>query len=209
MTIENVESAIRRAKAHDSLLDQSVLDMKGFSTGVMRRMISNLCEHALAYLEVGAYCGATACAAINNKQIETYIFEDFSQAFGDPDVRLQLERNMLDVRKTGGVCTCWFKNYLTHEHAFEIPPEIYFFDGEHSRESQAAALPWAFDRLAQRFLFIVDDSNWESVWHGTADGFKALEDKLNITHSWKLIGQQRQDDPVWWNGMALFLCEKL
>lgn len=213
MTIQFVDDAIRRARLHDSVLDQSVLDIKGFSTGVMRRLISNLCEgrDQRCYVEVGAFTGGTACAAINNKEdLHAYIFEDFSQAFGNPDVREQLEHNLLGTRMGPGTSMDLIvMNYLMALYRILEPVDIYFYDGEHSLESQSEALLAMFDKLAPTFLFIVDDTNWESVWHGTAAGFKALERRLEITHSWKLVGQQRQDDPVWHNGMALFLCSKV
>lgn len=214
LSIDFVEQAIRRARNHDSLIDPQILDIHGFSTGVMRRLVSNLCDGTAeprCYVEVGAYCGGTACAAINNKtNLTAFIFEDFSQAFGLNDVREQLERNLLQTVKGAGAYTELVeRNYLMALERLIQPVDIYFFDGEHSRESQGEALPAMFPYLAKTFLFLVDDFNWESVRQGTADGFDQLKGKGDVVHSWHLTGQKLQDDKIWHNGFGLFLCQKL
>lgn len=212
LTIDFVEQAIRRARNHDSCLDRSVLDIHGFSTGVMRRIFSNICEGPgeRCYVEVGAYCGGTACAAINNKEkLTAFIFEDFSQSFGAISVREQLERNLLATVKGAGAYTELIeRNYLVALDQITRPVGIYFYDGRHDREDQAEALPAMFPLLAERFLFIVDDANWETVIEGTKDGFNRLIGKLEIIRSWLLQGQRPQDDPVFHNGLALYLCQK-
>ena len=62
--------------------------------------------------------------------------------------------------------------------------------------------------MADRFLFIVDDINWESVKQGTTKGFEQLEDKITIEMCWIMKGEKEQDDPIWHNGIAIFLISK-
>jgi hypothetical protein len=208
MTIGFIEECIRRARNHDSGIDVGVLGVPGFSTGVMRRLWNNLASGAAVYLEVGAYFGGTACAALNNNpDLMAYFYEDGSQEFhGLPileDLRLNLE-------------TFGSHNWVLREEDFfsrNVAPmpdaDFFFYDGNHAREFQAKALPHAFPQLASRFLFAVDDFNWESVRKGTEDALIWMTlGKAEIVHSWHLRGQKLQDDPVWHNGVALYLCEK-
>lgn len=211
MTIELIEDAIRRARNHESCLDASVLEVPGFSTGVMRRLVSNLCEHAKCYVEVGAYCGGTACAAINNKVgLTAIIFEDFSQSFGRDDVRAQLEQHLMGTAKGPGAYTELVeKNYLMALDHITEPVDIYFYDGLHTYDAQREALPSMLSKLAKKFLFLVDDFNWDDVRRGTDDSIEALKDSVGVRNAWHLRGQKIQDDPIYHNGFAIFACEKL
>lgn len=87
--------------------------------------------------------------------------------------------------------------------------DFYYFDGEHSFESQAEALPYFFPRLSDTFIFMVDDMNWTSVQAGTEAGFNALGKKVRIEKHWQLVGNKLQDDPIFWNGVGIFVCSKL
>lgn len=208
MTIAHVDNAIINALAGKSNLDESILSIRGFSTPTMRHLFNNICNIKEGnYLEVGLYCGATFCSSFNKDTVSIGV-EDFSQGFGVNSVQEELEKNVKnnwsvakDVHLFNVDC---FNGKLNYQFQFDI----YFYDGEHSEESQAKALPHFIDSMADRFLFIVDDTNWESVKQGTTKGFEQLEDKINLEMCWVLKGEKQQDDPVWHNGMAIFLISK-
>jgi hypothetical protein len=203
---EYVQLAIDRALRHDSGIDVSVLQVPGFSTGVMRRLWNNLVAGLDTYLEVGAYFGGTACAAINNNpKLRAYIFEDGSQEFHGRPILPELHDNLHDH---GG-------NYVVIEEDFfasalgNLPKiDCYFYDGNHAEEFQAKALPHAFDSLSDTFLFAVDDYSWESVWRGTDTGFDALGDQVEIVKAWTFRGERETEDEIWHNGVLLALCRK-
>ncbi len=214
LTADKIINAIGRARKHDSIIDQRILDIKGFSTGVQRRLISNLCELAPVYLEVGAYFGGTACAAINNKAGQVaYLYEDGSQPFGEENVLETLHEN-LDNTGRGDNSAVWFVqgDFFNEDlDRFDLPIDIFFYDGEHTRLRQGMALPFIFDKMRSTFLYIVDDIDWPDVAAGTCDAFNLLEGErraMNVIHSWVLT-DNKPDGPTWHNGMGLFLCEKL
>lgn len=217
----HVEESIRRARRGDSMLDSETLAVKGFSTPTMRHLFNNLCfpgttelttgdEIGLVYLEVGAWFGASACAAMcGNKALTSFVVEDFSQDFSEPNVRETLLANLEAVRpKTGSLTFIEQPCYAMDMALIDKPVSIFFFDGEHGRESQGKALPHFFEKMTPKFLFMVDDTNWEAVQQGTADGFVALEGRLKIEKEWKLR-TNGQDDPVWHNGLDIYLISKV
>lgn len=59
------------------------------------------------------------------------------------------------------------------------PFNVYFYDGNHTYESQYKALQYFTDVLAEEFVFIIDDWNWEDVRNATErviveSGFEVL-----------------------------------
>lgn len=213
----HIAKSIERALLGESKLDPEVLKIHGFSTVTMRHLFSNLCDAADAYLEVGAFCGATFVAAFNNNAIEALGIDNFSQPFESEEqfVREQLRDNLnrwkgtaKDVQFLDGDC---FRLRPGDEHKLKLhrPFDIFYYDGEHSFENQARALPAFLEVLSDRFIFIVDDYNWTSVRLGTQTGFDVIRPRLKIEKEWTLSGERVSDDPIWWNGLAIFLCSKV
>lgn len=217
MTIEeykvHVDLSIVRALRHDSAIDESVLALTGFSTGVMRRLVSNLAHLPKpnpVYLEIGLFAGASICAAMSNNPTLTAIgIDNFSQDFGRPEVRAELHTNF-DRYSQGALAAS-----LRDADCFTVDPatlpkaDIYFFDGEHSQDSQMRALPHFLPALNSPFIFIVDDSNWIPVSEGTRLGFQNLRKQVRIEHHRHLTGARPNDDPIWHNGVDIYVCSKL
>jgi len=211
--IYHVEDSIARALRHQSWIDASILDINGMSTGVMRRLISNICHLPKAkpsYLEIGMWAGASFCAAINNNPtLSATGIENFSQPFNNKNVRAELEINIARYRSGAREVRCVDADCFCAPIKTTGPFDVYFYDGEHSFESQAKALPHWLHTMADLFLFMVDDTNWPCVHDGTEAGFKALEGKVRVLKQWTLKGEVADNDPVWHNGMELFVCEKV
>jgi len=208
MTPEHIKRAIARAEAHDSMIDADILTLKGFSTGIQRRLISNLCElpGRPVYCEVGTWAGATACAAINNKNVEAVFFEDFSQPFDDATIREQLLRN-LGMTPTLGSYKLIEENFFNYDLGNLPKFDVYYYDGEHSRESQKRGIIHAFPQLADNFILIVDDFDWQTAMDGTTDALDELVDKVELVESWQLTDRV-QDGPRYHNGMLIGLFKK-
>lgn len=217
MTLDasHIDSSIARALKGESGLDPEVLKIHGFSTKTIRHLFSNLCHlEGLMYCECGLFCGGTFIAAFNNNPIMALGIEDFSQDFSRKGVRDEFYANLNKWRGTaGGSVVILEKDCFTA--AAELRPisprfiDVLFYDANHGEEPTSRALPAFFDLMNDRFLFIVDDSNWDSVFKGVMMGFETLAGRVKIEQEWKLSGKRRQDDAVWWNGVAIFLCEKI
>lgn len=213
--IAHVEDSIARALRHESYLDASVLEIKGFSTGVQRRLVSNLArlpKENPVYLEAGLFAGASFCAAINNNPTLTAIgIENWSQPFGQDNVEglfsAAYEKN-LGGRHVIIIHDDCFSPSAKKEIAMELPIDFYYFDAEHSFQSQAKALPHFIDCTADLFLFMVDDFSWEQVRAGTKAGFETLAGKISIEKEW-VLSDGRPDGPTWHNDVALYVVSKI
>jgi len=146
----------------------------------------------------------------HNPKLTAIGIENMSQPFGKASVWDELIGNVFTYKTQAESCLLLNYDCFEIEHSdIPVPVDFYYFDGEHSKESQAKALPHYFDAMAPLFLFMVDDANWPSVREGTAEGFEALKDRVKIEHEWHLSGKQAQDDAVWHNGVAIYVCSKL
>lgn len=207
----HIGQSISKALCGQSYLDPEVLKINGFATPTMRHLFSNLCHiEGLIYLEVGTFCGATFVSAFNNNPIAAVGIDDFSQPFDQTGVREQLGDNLNRWKSTAGSVAFHDCSAFAIPHS-ELPGgiDVFYYDGFHSRECQGQALPHFFELMRDRFIFIVDDTNWDDVSNGTKDGFKLLGERVKIEHEWNLTGDKsRSDDPIWHNGLDIYLCSK-
>jgi hypothetical protein len=83
---------------------------------------------------------------------------------------------------------------------------LYFYDGEHSYDSQYRAFSHFDTVLDEVFIAMVDDYNTESVQKGTQDAFRDL--------GYKVVFEQYLPTPgncdwaSWWNGFYVALVKK-
>lgn len=211
LTVQHIEKAIEDAMNGVSQMDAEILNIRGFSTATQRRLMNNLMNtgNPLTYLEVGLYCGATFCASLM-PNVTAIGVENYSQDFGVNTVEEELEKN---VTKYGDKA----KNFnIIYDDCFLVDPisipdniDILYWDGEHTLENQAKALPYFFDKMAETFVSITDDVNWAQVAQGIDMGLIELKDKMTIERCWMLRGYHLQDDPVWHNGVQILLCKKI
>lgn len=208
MTIEHITNAINKALADQSDINTDIYNVRGFSTPTMRRLFHELTNlEKCNYLEVGLYCGATFVSSFNKGCFSIGI-ENFTQPFGVETVKEELEQNVNRFSQASGNVQLYDHDCFTFDISKLPHIDIYFFDGEHSEESQAKALPYYFKSLKPTFIFIVDDYNWDSVRKGTEKGLAELSDKIEIVKDWKIRGLNSQDDEIWHNGAYIALINK-
>lgn len=210
ISAEHIQLSIQRALEGQSNLSSEIHNIRGFSTPTIRRLINNLCQGAETYLEVGLYCGATFCSSFN-KNCTSIGIEDHSQDFsaGFEQVKKELKEN---VDKFSDMAK---EVYVHYEDCFKIDKslipgniDVFMYDGHHDEQFQAAALPHFIDKMADSFIYLVDDWAWKSVFDGTNKGFEELKDKIEIQMHWPLRGYSLENDPIWHNSAGVFLIKK-
>lgn len=212
ISVEHINKSIEKALRGESNLTQDILNVRGFSTPTIRKLFNCLCDTSepITYLEVGLFCGATFCSSFN-KNCTSIGIEDHSQDFseGFEKVKQELKDNLDKFSNRAK------EVHVHYEDCFKIDKsklpnniDILFYDGYHGEEEQAAALPAFFDKMADKFLWIVDDFNWTYVAKGTDIGLASLKDKINIELCWPLRGYHAENDAIWHNGLNLYLISK-
>lgn len=208
--IAHVNNSVVRSLRGEAYFDDLVLNIRGFSTPTIRRLFSNLCHIDIpmpVYLECGVWCGATFCAAVSgNPDLIAYGVDDFSQDFSCPTVKAELENALKHFANA--------TTHVFHEDCFTLnallpkPIDIFFFDAEHSTESQAKALPYFLPVMASTFIYIVDDTNWDQVRRGMMQGIDAVADKITVLDYRHLSDAKKQDGEIWHNAVDIFVIQK-
>lgn len=212
--IDHINDSIEKANRHQSWIHADALNVRGFTTGVMIRLFSNIVHLPIsepAYLEVGLYGGKSFCACMNNSPtLHLYGIEDFSQPFDIPTIREELEANIEKFK--GGAKSVTVINsdcFKVDPKQIKYPVQVYLYDGCHDYEFQQKALPHFIEAMDDTFVFMVDDFSWSSVSTGTFDGIKELGDKIKVERQWILKGDKAQDDEKFHNGLGIFLISKV
>jgi len=208
ITEQHVVESIENAIDGKSNLTEQQLSVGGFSTKTMRHLWNNLCDIDGVYLECGLFKGGTFVASFN-KNCQSIGIEDYSQPFGESNVKSILEENIEANKGLSKDCKVFFEDCFSIDKA-KLPSniDILFYDAEHSAESQSKALPYFLDNMNQTFLYVVDDANWSDVYRGTMDGLEQVKDKIVVLRDWHISGELSNDDSIWHNGIMIFLCQK-
>lgn len=214
-TKEQVENAIALSDKKVNHIANDVLGIQGWSSIKGRSLVNNLMaiRDGLNYLEVGVMRGSMFCSALSNNNFDVaYAVDNWSQF----DVKKEEFYKSVDLvcatKPKGSIIIC-------DDDAFKVELEmcydcgfkfhlidIYFYDGSHDLESQCKALTYYDKVMADTFIYIVDDWNWEEVRNGTEKAIELL--KYEELGRWILPSRGNCDTEQYWNGMGVFLFKK-
>jgi len=205
LLVERVERAIERAKRRTSSLSHAVLELPGMSSGKVRHFLNNL--QPRRYLEVGVWRGSTFISACFGNALESATAIDNFSSFQDDDrgevqfvehVRQHLPGQPFELK---------------NQSFFDIPAsdlprdiDVYFYDGDHSREAQRRAIVHAWPALGCESIVVVDDSNMPGVMEGTRQGLREVQ--AQVLHEWHLPAHYNGDTEQWWNGLYVAAVRK-
>lgn len=151
-------------------------DVSGFTTAKVRMLLNRLVA-ALpseeAHFEVGCFRGATLISALlDHHDVTSYACDDFSGTAAWPNTKQIFESNLQKYKDRLPSIkfyeeSCW---NLPKKKPFQKPIGIFFYDGDHSYESQRRAIVEFAPFLASQVIILVDDWNWQQVREGTFQG---------------------------------------
>lgn len=206
--IDHVQKSIQNAYQGCSKLSNNILKIEGMSSSKVRHFLNNLCSlPETSYLEVGVWKGSTFVSALyqNEGTIKNAIaidnwseFEKARDAFLVNTSKF-LSRNVFNVYEQDA--------FTVPLNAFVEPINIYFYDGNHSVESQCKAFTHFDAVLADTFIAIVDDWMWPQVQEGTRQAFAALGYTV-LFEKELLSALTGSDTENWWNGLYVAVIQK-
>ena len=203
--IERVNNAIKKAEKKISNLPQDVLNMEGMSSKKVRMFLNELMEADTRYLEIGVWKGSTFISAMYGKKPEAaFAIDNWSQFGGNATVFSNncVAHDVLDFITFHRDCF-----NLSDEEKKQIKNiNLYFYDGGHKAHDTKAALTYYLPMLADEFILIIDDWNWEPVKLGARAGIE--ETGIKIKKEWELPADRNGDTAKWWNGVYVAVCEK-
>jgi hypothetical protein len=212
LLINHVIKSIENAYLGKSKLTEEIFKIPGMSSKKGRSLLNNICSlEGAKYLEVGTWMGSTFVSALyknENTILKAVAIDNFAE-FNSGNVKQKLLENINNFLVT---TTNKIKFYDTDCFNFDINKicdekfNIYFYDGEHTVNSQYLAFTYYNDILSDTFIAIVDDYNWSYVKDGTQKAFKNLN--YQILYEQFLPSKYNGDLDSWWNGTYIAVISK-
>ena len=177
--VNHLTTCIQRAYDHKSSLTKEYFDvLEGMAPARTRHFINNLCGlESTRYLEVGLFKGGTfLCAAHANPTLDMTGIENFSE-FQDEGHKTNgesVEQTFLKQVHKFTSPNDRERMKIIKANAFEVKVDkiglfdIYFYDGNHSKEAHFLSLAHFNAALADPFILAVDD--WDCSFRGPHDG---------------------------------------
>lgn len=221
--VSHVEESIRRAQIHESSILPSVLEIDGMSSSKMRHLMNNLLRlpssRRVRYLEVGSWKGSTFCSAIANNDIDATSIDNFSQ-FTDVSFKGENEHPKVafhrNLSQTLTLSNPRAKVDVIQADSFTVNTallgqfDVYFYDGEHSFDSQYRAFTYFNPCISDTCIIVVDDCNDENAAREmTKKGL--AESGRHIVKDWLLFGGNQPLSTAfaeWWNGVYIAVVTK-
>lgn len=199
--IEQIQNCIGKAEKLESKLTPLTFEIGGFTSPKIRHLLNNLGELATNYLEIGSHRGACFIASIyKNDNIKTaWTVDNFSE-FEDGTVKEELLNNFEKFKNN--IPPVGFLEQDCFAIDLSLLPiiDMYAYDGAHDIESHKKALTYFYSILANEFIYLLDDSDWDAVSEGTGLGLD--ECNLKVNDCYRLSGND------WHNGYTVYLLSK-
>ena len=223
----HVDMSIQRACADDSNLPkqlayESVVEahlntsekLIGFSGYQFRHMMNNICSLPAAnYLEVGTYRGSTLVSAVKGNEgtlSSVHAIDNFSEFSVDTNPKHDFEHNIERFLPDSNIQ--FYEEDCFKFDVTRLPKiDIFFYDGEHSEESQRNAFVHFYPAFADTFIAVIDDWEQEAVRLGTRRAWEELD--FDIISSRAIIPGSRPNpfetpSLQWWNGTHISVLRK-
>ena len=201
-----VEACLQAAERGESKLSPDALTVHGMTSRPIRHLLNCLGGMpGCRFLEVGTFYGATLVAASFDNQGVYASVDDFSE-FNEPDPRPLLRANLACFSDH---CHVDFREEECRTTAQRLPSQsvnVYFYDGEHTRDAHRDALLSIAHALSDPFVLLVDDWNLELAREGTQAALEQLG--WSLQHKWERQTSMNGDDATWWNGLLIAVVTK-
>lgn len=212
--IELVLNSIELASRHESNFNEERYYIAGLSSNKVRHFLNNLCSHGDAiYLELGCYTGSTFYAATQNNNVAAYAVDNFKETEIAPF------RDDVFLPKSSNPAAEFLQYFKSPKWSFvnkdvleldttdiKTKPNIIFYDAGHEYYEQTKNLEVIKDLVADKFILVLDDANFDGVVESANDFAK--NNNLNILLSRKLLTTIVEDENSWWNGLYIMVLEK-
>lgn len=193
-----------------SKLTDEQLAVGGFISPNNRHFLNNIGSLCTNYLEVGSHIGSSLVSVVyGNENIKSAIACDNFSLFSTPEQNVKGEFISNCDRSIEGRYKLIEKDCYTLTKK-DIPNKVdlYYYDGDHSYESQYKGITHFAKFLTDDAIVIVDDFSWKDPNEGTMDGIR--DAGLKIKYMMTLYSGQESDcsEKGFWNGYCIFMLKK-
>lgn len=211
--IGHVKRSFDAAEREQSKLPEEIFSsnsLAGMSTPKVRHFLNNINSLPNTnYLEIGCWQGSTLCAAAYENPGEVFAIDYFVKDFSRDNEGRVIKDLLFEHLDKFALRD---RIHFFDEDCFEfnlakipVKIDVYFYDGEHSHQSQEKALTYYRPALADRFIFVVDD------WRDRGDGIESGSMQGTFTGIKKGFNQLfHMEAPrrAYHQGLGIFVLEK-
>ncbi len=199
-----LQQLIDAANNGQPALPDDVLHLPGFSAPRVRHLLNALCSQPDAvYLEIGVHVGSTFIPAVYGNEAKATCIDNWQMFVGAREQFKVHVEQLIPNREINVIDDDCLNGAID-----KVPTgvNVYFYDGAHDRESHYQAIVKYAPRLADRFVLLVDDWNWEEPRVETQRALTDLGYTILAEHN--LEGVYNGDQEGWWNGLFVGLIQK-
>jgi hypothetical protein len=216
--VDRVINSIDKAIQKTSNFVSDGYPIRGLTSDRVRHLLNNLCsDPSTVYLEMGTLMGSTFFAATMNNSIRCFGVDDFS----DPECKPMMDHaNWAEV----GNAFEQFKHYwekfengnatfikssvdeLTEEDFEGEKPNVIFYDADHDFVNQLNNLNHIVPFIADKFILIIDDANFEGVIESAIQFVQ--DNNFKVYFERKILSSIIENPTHWWNGIYVLVLEK-
>lgn len=209
--LELLKVAIENADESISHLPGEQFAVPALTSLKIRHLLNNIGKLGNNYLEVGVHRGGTFTASVAgsvNLEKITAVDSFLSDVTSNEGAKPEFENWASIFVPKSSVFKLIHSDSFAEDVLTLIPKgvDIYLYDGDHSEESQKKALTFYKDVLADEFIFLCDDFDWDEVQKGTAKGIE--EGGYEVLFEKYMKSKGSHDNDSWWNGFYVALLKK-
>ena len=210
--------AIDNALSFKSNFVSEGYEIRGLSSDRVRHFLNNLCSYDDAvYLELGTLLGSTFFAATMGNSIENIGVDDYSEPECKP-----MTKNMhwVELGNPFEEFQRYFKKYENGKSSFiksDIlslkeedfqgkKPNVIFYDANHDYVQQLNNLNHLAPFLADKFIMVIDDANFDGVIESAVQFVK--DNNYDVYFERKILSKIIENPTHWWNGLFVMVLEK-
>lgn len=195
----------------ESVHSKIQIDVLGLTSPRVQQLLNYLAKDSEKYLEIGSFLGASLSSVLVDNKISAYAVDNWQaniqaqNSEGLPENKKNYFIENIKKYKSDNIIKVFDCDFLKVDKTEIKDVDLFFYDGDHSKDKTAAAVRYFSNCFADTAILIFDDANWEGIVQGAIEGLEQTD--LEVIYEKKLLNEveSKQD---WWNGLYIVVVKR-